>query len=465
MSIKITFHGAAGGVTGSAYLVETGRARLLIDCGLFQGVDEGKMENAIPETLDPPTIDTVLLTHAHLDHTGRLPLLWRAGFRGKLLCTSPTIDLAELILRDAVRLQAEDWARENRRRESQGKELLPSPPTVEEVIAILGKAVAIRYDEIVRIAPDVKARFRDAGHMLGSASIELFVTANGDEKTILFSGDLGAPHTPIMRDPSTFRNADLVIMESTYGDRNHRSFAETVTEFEDVVLQAIKENGKILIPSFAVGRTQLLTYLLEAFFQDRSIPRFPVFVDSPMAIEATGIYKRYVDFFDEEFHLLQKTLPRSSTLGNIRAVTSTAESKKLNNMSGPCLIIAGSGMCNGGRIIHHIRHGIESPATHIIFVGYQAQGTLGRTLVGRPEEVKISGAKLSVRATIHTINGFSAHAGQNDLLVWIAPLMTAKPRVVLTHGEDHARTTLAEAIRSRWDLTPELPLLGETITL
>jgi metallo-beta-lactamase family protein len=467
--MKITILGAAGGeVTGSAYYVQTGRASILVDCGLFQG---GKKAEALnrPPTGPRQKLDAVLLTHGHLDHTGRLPLLARRGHRPPVFATPATIDMTSLILRDSARIQAADAERQNRKRARAGEapiEPLYTPQHAEEIIQRL---LPVPYRQPVRVADGIQARFFEAGHMLGSASIELIVNGDGPEKKIVFSGDLGPKGSPILHDFEPLQSADVVFLESTYGDHDHRPFTETVEEFVRIVKDAVSRKGKILIPTFAVGRSQMLTVLMSWIFRKKNLKPFPLFLDSPMAIEATKLYyKHFLDnpeLFDERLLKYIREKPIRGDLKSLKATSTADESKQINDCPGPCLVMAGAGMCNAGRILHHLKANLWKPETHVIIVGYQAHGSLGRRLVEGDKLVSIHGEKIAVKAKIHTLGGFSAHAGQTDLAHWFSHLAPTKPRVVLTHGEDGPREALAKLIWQRHRLKGILPQMQETITV
>ena len=464
--MKITILGAAGGeVTGSCYLVETTQAKVLVDCGLFQGGDHPRQLNQAPLGEDSSSLQAVLLTHAHLDHTGRLPLLAKTGFKGPIYATPATGDMASLILRDAAKIQAQDVERHNRQRMRAGEEPIPPLYTANDVDQILGQFRPAPYHELTPIAPGIQAIFVDAGHMLGSASIQLLVTEGTVRRTIVFSGDLGPRGTPILRDFEPFSTADVVFLESTYGDRDHQPFANTLLEFIDVLKQAIEAKGKVLVPTFAVGRAQLLTALLAGIFRKKLLSPFPIFLDSPMAIEASNIYDRHPELFDDELVASMKEKPLAQDLTTMRMTATAEESKQINAVPGPCLVMAGAGMCNAGRILHHLRHNLWNPAAHVLIVGFQGRGTLGRQLVDRAPRVIIFGETVVVRAQIHTLGGFSAHAGQSDLLGWFSALAAVKPRVFLTHGEDGPRNAFAKLITERHGITPKLPVLGEVVEI
>ena len=462
--MKITVLGAAGGeVTGSAYLVETRSAGVLIDCGLFQGGPHAEELNHRPLGTEKAWLDAVLLTHAHLDHTGRLPLLALAGFTGPIFATPATIEMTGLILRDAAKIQTQDAERINRKQMRADEPPVHPLYTVEDVERILRQLKPVPYNDPVAVAPGIRARFVEAGHMLGSASLQLLIEEDGTQRTVAFSGDLGPKGTLILRHSEPFSQADLVFLESTYGDHDHRPFGETVDEFVKILQQAVARKSKVLVPTFAVGRAQLLTALLAWAFRERKVAPFPVFLDSPMAIEASNIYARHEELFDDEALAFLKAKPLAQDLATMRMSASPEESRRINDFPGPCLIMAGAGMCNAGRILHHLRHNLWNPETQVVIAGYQGHGTLGRQLVEGAKKVMIFGEPVAVKAQIHTLGGFSAHAGQTDLLAWFSVLAPARPRVVLTHGENGPRTTLAGLIAARYGITPSLPAIGEVI--
>jgi metallo-beta-lactamase family protein len=463
--MKITVLGAGGGeVTGSCYLAETSRSRVLVDCGLFQGTEGAGGLNHVPVE-DASRLDAVVLTHAHLDHVGRLPLLVKGGFKGPIFATPATIDMTGLILRDAAKIQQQDAERYNRRHEhTDGKTQTPLY-TTEDVEAVLALLRPVPYDEPRPVAPGIRACFAEAGHMLGSASIKLFLEDGGEERKVVFSGDLGPRGAPILRDYDTFEQGDMVFLESTYGDRDHQPFDTTAAQFIEIVQAAVKEKGKMLVPTFAVGRAQLLTLLLASIFRRKIVPPFPVFLDSPMAIEASRIYANHPELYDEDMIAYLKEGPLTDDLRTLRMSATADESKAINTTPGPCLIMAGAGMCTAGRILHHLRHNLSDPYAHVIIVGFQARGSLGRQLVEKAKRVTIFGESVDIRAQIHTLGGFSAHAGRTDLLKWLETIAPVKPRVVLTHGENGPRNALAKEITTRHGLTPLLPALNEVIEL
>jgi metallo-beta-lactamase family protein len=462
--MKITFHGAAGGeVTGSCYLIETAESRILLDCGLFQGGHKMEALNHLPP--GAAGVNAVVLTHGHLDHSGRLPLLARTGFTGPIFATPATIEMTGLILRDSAKIQAQDAERHNRKRQRAGED--PEEPLylAQHVEQILERLQPVPYDEPVAVAPGIRACYAEAGHMLGSTSIKLFISEGGREKTVVFSGDLGPRGAPILKDYETFQQADAVILESTYGDRDHKPLGETIEQFLTIVRDVARSGGKILVPTFAVGRAQLLTLLLAEAFRAHRIPPFPIYLDSPMAIEASKIYQHHVELFDEDLVRFLREGSLREDLATLHLCPTAEDSKKLNDVSGPCLILAGAGMCNAGRIQHHLKQNLWKPDTHVIIAGFQAADSLGRRLVEGARTVQILGDKVAVKAQIHTLGGFSAHAGQTDLLNWFSAVAGSGPRVFLTHGENPQRTALAEKIRAQHGLTAHLPELGETLEL
>ncbi len=463
--MNITLYGAAGNVTGSAYYIETESANLLIDFGTFQGEKENDHFNSEFPPIDCNKLDAVLLTHAHLDHCGRLPLLTKRGYKNPIFATQSTIELAALILNDSVKVQSSEIHRTNRKRLKMGLQPVEMPFGEEDIQKVFDLFKPIPYSESFRIASGCSLRAHEAGHILGSVSYELTVNEKGTQKVVVFSGDIGPYDMAIIQDPMPFVKADLVIMESTYGDRDHKSQDDTLDEGIEVIKNAIKNNGKILVPAFAIGRTQQLLYYMAVAVEQKDFAEIPVYLDSPMGIEATRIYGKHVELYDEKaIEMLKKGVIKGD-LSRIHVSQTPDESKAINAIEGTCMIIAGSGMCNAGRIMHHLRHNLSKPETSVMITGYQGSGTLGRRLIEGAKTVKIFGEEIEVKAQIHSLNGLSAHAGQSDLLRWFDKIAASKPKLVLSHGEDLSRIPLAKIIKEKYGIDAILPELGEVITL
>jgi len=464
--MQLTFHGAAGEVTGSATLLQTRRATVLIDFGLHQGGVEAEVRNrrfALRRIIESARgLDAVVLTHAHIDHCGRLPLLDRWGYTGPIFATPPTCDLVPIMLRDSASVQQSDAQRASRRRERQGKPTVNPLYDAASVEKILPQLVAVPYLQEQEIAPGITLRFYDAGHILGSASVELRVREGESERIVVFSGDIGPHGTPMLRDAVPPPHADVVVLESTYGDRDHRSREDTRTEFVTLLREAMWENQKVLIPAFAVGRTQNLLFEIAQMMRSELVPRFPVYVDSPMATSVTALYRRHHDLFDEQARALIDQGDGVMDFPDLHFTRSPEESRKLNDLWCCAVIIAASGMCTGGRILHHLRHNLWRHGTQVVIVGYQAKGSLGRRLVEGAKRVTIFGEPIIVRSRIHTLGGLSAHAGQSELIQWAGAYRNQQPRVFLNHGEDNPRAALAAALRQRFGYHVELPAHAST---
>jgi metallo-beta-lactamase family protein len=462
--MKITLLGAAGGeVTGSAYLVQTRDANVMVDCGLFQGAQKVENFNRLPTSGALQQLNAVVLTHAHLDHTGRLPLLTRFDYKGPIYATPATIALAELILKDSAYLQGEDAKRQNRRRAEAGKPLVEPLYTQKEVDRLHSLYRRMRYDHPTEVASGISVRAVEAGHILGSASLELTADDNGRKKVVVFSGDIGPRDAPLHRDPVPFKHADLVFIESTYGDKEHPSLAETAVAAREAVKAAVEQGGRVLVPVFAVGRSQLLLYLLAGAFKRGTLKPFPIFLDSPMAIRATDIYKSHAELFDTEAIAMRRSGDLSGNLRTVKVCQKAADSYALARKPGPWMVLAGAGMCTGGRIMHHLQNHLPDPTTLVLMVGYQSRGSVGRALADGAREVRIAGQKVQVQATTHLFGGLSGHAGQSDLLNWFGTLASSRPRLILTHGEDGPRQALRKRIQERFGLPAEMPTYRETI--
>ena len=445
--MRVIFHGAAGEVTGSCHEVEASGHRLLLDCGMIQGSDADEARNADLFAFDVKSIEAVILSHAHIDHCGRLPLLVQRGYRGPIYTQTATADLLRILLEDAASLAEMDAKRDNKYRRDGRADHAPLF-TRGDVEAVLRQVEPMAYDAAREIFPAVTVTLRDVGHILGSACVQLDATENGSVRTLLFSGDIGPKATPILRDPAVITRADLVLMESTYGGRDHRERAETIIELGAIFAQAKRDDGNVLIPAFAVGRTQELLYWFAKYWDEWGLSQWSIFLDSPMAAKVTEVYDRHEDLFDEDAQRLWKQKPHPLRLPNLHATVEVAQSQAINQVQGGAIIIAGSGMCNGGRIRHHLQHNLGNGKNHIVFVGYQANGTLGRRLVDGATHVRIFGEDVAVRAQRHTVGGLSAHADQSGLLEWYGHFENHPP-VVLVHGEDDARTALAAELGKR----------------
>ncbi|MCX7795044.1 MAG: MBL fold metallo-hydrolase [bacterium] len=434
----LTFLGAVREVTGSNYLLETENGFYLVDCGIFQGKDEEK--NDTPFEFPPSSIRAILLTHAHLDHSGRIPKLVKEGFRGKIYATLPTIELCEILWLDTVKLMKEETERINRKNKRSGKPLVKPLYDEGDVEASLKLFEPVPYDEVISLE-DIRFRFRDSAHILGSASIEVW---NKDLK-IVFSGDIGQWDGVMEGTPAEIEHANYVVIESTYGDRNHKTLEETRREFIQVIQSAIYDKGKVLIPSFVVDRAQRILYEMRLLKEQGILPNdMPIYFDSPMGKKVTDVYRKYSNLLSSELQRYYLTSQDPFDMENLKYLSSVEESKRINDL-GTGIIIAGSGMCTGGRILHHIKHSIWKDNTQIIFVGYQAQDTLGRKIVDGAKNINVMGEELIVKAKVHTINGFSSHADQKDLLRWVRGFQN-NPVFVITHGELNSSQALSQIL-------------------
>ena len=462
MTLRVRFHGAAGEVTGSCHLLEVGGRRVLLDCGLFQGDADSEARNRRPFPFDPAGIDAVVLSHAHLDHAGRLPLLVRHGFRGHIYAHPATRDLARIMLMDAAHLAEADAGTASRKAARRGlPEVLPLFG-IEDVARCLRRFRDLDYGQRVTVLPGLDCRIQDAGHILGSAVVELWVDDRGLRRKLVFSGDLGHAGSPIMPPPTSVSEADLVIMESVYGDRRHRDSTATAAELGEIIRTADVNGGNVLIPAFAVGRTQELLFLLAKHHAEWGLDGWQLFLDSPMAIQATEVYAAHAGLLDTEATEHAREAVLSEAL--VHRVTKVADSMAINRVKQRALIIAGSGMCNGGRILHHLKQRLWREDTHVVFAGYQAGGTLGRRLVDGAKEVRLWGEPVRVGAQIHTLGGLSAHADREGLCGWYAGFQS-RPQVALVHGEPQAATSLAAELRSRFACPVTVPAQGESLDL
>ena len=467
MQIKLTFLGAAQNVTGSRYLIEANGSRVLVECGLYQE-RHFRDRNWEPFVFPPGDIDAVLLTHAHLDHCGLLPKLVREGFGGKVYCTPATAEIARIILLDSAHIQEEDAAYK-RKRHQREKRTPPRPVmplyTTEDAERCSSRFAHVPYERPKEIAPGMTAIFHDAGHVLGSAMIAVTVTDGAEKRTVLFSGDIGRKNTPILEDPTPIPAADYVLIESTYGDRKHAPAEDVADALAEAINLTVEAGGHVVVPCFALERSQnILFYLNELLLKDR-IPHLPVFLDSPMAIRITEVFQKHPELFDDDMlkrldqHLSPFKLP------GLKMTRSVEESKAINHLSGSAIILAGSGMCTGGRIKHHLVNNIERPESTILFVGYQAQGTLGRHLVNGTNEVRIHGQSRRVRAKIARIGGFSAHADRDELFQWLSSLPAPPKGVFVVHGEADSAQAFGEFLREKRDWQVTVPTYRDTVIL
>lgn len=450
--VELRCWGGAGEVTGSCYEVSLGKESVLLDCGLLQGGAKEDARNYETSPFDARRIDAVVLSHAHLDHSGRLPKLQKEGFRGPVYTHRASRDLCRIMLRDSAHIQESDAEIENRKRARKGLKPIEPLYTQQDVERLMKQFEGIEYGAWQRLTARIAVRLHDAGHILGSAIVELKITAPDRERILVFSGDLGPYGAPILRDPESVSHADLLLMESTYGDRDHRPFAATIEELGEIFRAEQSQRGNILIPAFAVGRSQELLYLMAKNYRDWGLHKWQIFLDSPLAIDATNIYLRHHALYDgDAVKLLGEGEPDKALrrlLPNLQFLPTPEQSQSLNRVQSGAIIIAGSGMCTGGRIKHHLKHLVWRDTTQVIMIGYQARGTPGRSLVEGRDFIRLWGEAIRVRAKVHTIGGLSAHAGQRDLLRWYESFKPLPP-VMLVHGEQTAQETLQSKLQER----------------
>jgi metallo-beta-lactamase family protein len=457
MQIKLKFLGAAQNVTGSRHILEADGVRILVDCGLYQERQLRK-RNWEPFLVEPSSIDAVLLTHAHLDHCGLLPKLVREGFGGRIYCTAATAEIVKIILLDSAKIQEEDAEHKRKRHKRQGRKgPYPEVPlyTVEDAEACLPLFSTVKYRKVVNIGGGVEASFYDAGHVLGSSIIRVKVRQNEQERVILFSGDIGRPDRPIVCDPTVFDEADYVLIESTYGDRVHKDTEDIKKLIGKVINSTRKAGGNIIIPSFALERSQDVLYYINELLLEDVIPQLRIFLDSPMASRITKVFRNHPELFDEEMSKFVQQHTSPFNLPGLEMAGTADESKAINNMKGTIMVIAGSGMCTGGRIKHHLVNNISQPENTIMFVGYQATGTLGRQIVDGAKKVRILGQKYPVKARVVRVHGFSAHADRNELLDWLRELKAAPRKLFVVHGESESARSFGDYVKDKlgWSVT------------
>lgn len=455
--MKITFLGAAGCVTGSCYLIETQGKKILVDCGMFQGSKDLKKRNFEDFAFNPGEIDCVIVTHAHIDHSGLLPKLFLGKFQGSIFVARPTADLLSILLNDVAHIQKYDTERKNKYRKRKG---LPvrEPLYLEEQVALtLDKIVEKEYHSSFSPLANIEAVFRDAGHIMGSSFLELIIEEKGIKKKIIFGGDLGQSHQAVIKDPEVSESADVIIIESTYGNRLHKKYTDTQKELLAVLKEIVRSKGTLIIPAFAVGRTQSILYQLFEILRKNNLHGVTFYVDSPMGNKVTHIYSENKDLYDDK--TVEYLKGGENPLDNpfFKFTTSASDSMKINNAPGPKVIVSSSGMCEGGRVMHHLKHQIWKENTHIMFVGYQGKGTLGRRLVEGAKKVKIMGSTIGVKAKVHTIGGLSAHADQAELLSWLKFYKESSPYVFVTHGEPDSSQALSDVIKEQLQFDTDIP--------
>ena len=474
--MKITFLGATKEVTGSNFLVEGAGKKFLVDCGLFQGNAQTELENEEEFMYDVHDIDFMLLTHAHIDHSGRIPKLYKEGYRNPVIATKATCDLCSIMLPDSGHIQEIEIEWKNRKRKREGKEFLPPLYTAEEAIESLELFKPVMYDEIVDLDENIKARFNDAGHMLGSSMIEIWITENGETKKIVFSGDIGNNDIPLLSSPTMIESADYLIMESTYGNRLHMQNNNKAESLLNIVSETLNNGGKVIVPTFAVGRTQEILYEINKSKEQnkenkeftekyKTFMQAKVFVDSPLAISATEVFKKNMDVFNDNVKKEIENGDNPFEFPDLNFTRTADESKALNELDEPCIILSASGMCEVGRIKHHLKHNLWDPKNTIVFVGYQAQGTLGRSIVDGAKKVKIFGEEIAVNARIEYIEGYSGHADQEWLLNYVYSFINKPRHIFLVHGEKEGQVVLKEKLLENTNIPVTIPDFGDVYEL
>ena len=466
LSATLEFIGAAQQVTGSCYLIRIDDKQILLDCGMVQGADQIREWHKFHFAFKPKDIDLVILSHAHIDHSGLLPLLVARGFSGKIFCTAGTAELLPVLLKDSVHLYLKDLEWQNKKAARAGKKQQKAVLSVNDAENVAKLCETIPYKKRVVPLPGLELEFVDAGHILGSAIVQLWLKGKQAMRKLVFSGDLGNPATVLMYDPTDIGQADIVLMESTYGDRNHQNIDSSLEEMATALDEAYQDGGNVFIPAFALGRSQEVLYYLALLHHQGRLKQRMIFLDSPMAISITAVYNDYLECLDQADLAAigyKKGMQLQDLLPMLRLTEKVEESMAINRVTQGAIIIAGSGMCNGGRIVHHLKHNLWKSNNHLIFVGFQVAGTLGRRLIDGERRVKLFGQDIVVKARVHTIGGFSAHAGQSELLAW-AQAIGGQPRFYLVHGEPEAQQTLAGEL-ARLGITAQIPAKGDVIDL
>lgn len=466
--MKITFCGASKTVTGSNYLIEAEDKKLLLDCGMFQGSAREEQMNFESFIYNPKDIDYLILSHAHIDHSGRIPKLIREGFNGKIYTTHATYDLCEIMLMDSANIGMQDAEWENRKRVRKG--LTPIEPlyNTNDVKESLKLFKPVYYNQEIKIDDTFTFRLQDAGHILGSAIVELFINEDGKTTKLVFSGDLGMPERPILMDPTFIEDADYLIIESTYGDRDHPTYTDSTKSLIKIIDDTSQKGGTVVIPSFAVGRTQDLIYQLNSYYDGEGLEEYkkiPIYIDSPMAVSTTKVFEKNSNLFDEDAKNLILSGDNPFDFENIFYVRDVEESKRLNAVKYPKVIISASGMATAGRVRHHLKHNLWDPKNSVIIVGYQAEGSTGRKLVEGAKKVSLLGEEIKVEASIYSLQGFSAHADRTMLLNWIGHFKKFPKKIFLVHGEEKAITALKSEIENKWQANVHVPDLGDSVEL
>lgn len=465
--MKISFYGAAEMVTGSCYLLETKNFKVLIDCGMFQGDSESDVLNRAVFNFNPSEIDYLLLTHAHIDHSGRIPLLVKRGFHGKIICTKATMELCGIMLPDSGYIQEMEVEWVNRKNQRAGKPLIEPLYNVMDAQNSLKYFQAFPYNILTSLNDEIQIRFNNAGHILGAAIVEVYVKENDKVIKIVFSGDLGNKDIPIMQNPSIISDADYLILESTYGNKNHKDIRNTNLFLLDIITDTIEKGGNVVIPSFAVGRTQEILYMLNMLKESKfsKIKEIPVFIDSPLAIDATKVFENNWDLFDNETKELIKKGDHPFEFPNLILTETAEESKAINFYKGSSIIVSASGMCDAGRIKHHLKHNLWRGNSSIVFAGYQAKGTLGRRILDGEKKVKIFGEEIFINSNIYNLDGLSGHADKNGIIEWISAFRKKPNKIFLTHGEEESLSALYHEIKEELGIDVEIAKLGETIDI